>query len=53
VVTAFHPGYVFLLFCGMMMLQLAWVRLMVPETKGIALEDIEHQLTRGVLRPLH
>lgn len=43
-VTAFAPGYVFLFFCGMMVLQLVWVRLMVPETKGISLEDMQHKL---------
>ncbi|HKM52976.1 MAG TPA: sugar porter family MFS transporter [Isosphaeraceae bacterium] len=43
-VAAFAPGYVFLFFCGMMVLQLGWVRLMVPETKGISLEEIEHRL---------
>jgi MFS family permease len=52
-VSAFHPGYVFSLFAGMMVLQLIWVRLMVPETKGIALEDLEHQLTGCGVRPLH
>jgi sugar porter (SP) family MFS transporter len=44
-VSAFQPGYVFLLFCSMMVLQLVWVRFMMPETKGIPLEQIEHQLT--------
>jgi hypothetical protein len=29
----------------MMVLQLVWVRFMMPETKGIPLEQIEHQLT--------
>lgn len=43
-VTAFSPGYVFLFFCGMMVLQLIWVALMVPETKGIPLEEIQKQL---------
>ncbi|MFA6563836.1 MAG: sugar porter family MFS transporter [Verrucomicrobiia bacterium] len=43
-VTAFAPGYVFLFFCGMMVLQLVWVKLMVPETKGISLEDMQHKL---------
>ena len=43
-VEAFPPGYVFLFFCGMMVLQLIWVKLFVPETKGIALEKIEEQL---------
>ena len=41
-VSAFPPGYVFLFFCGMMMLQLAWVKFMVPETKGVALEQIQN-----------
>lgn len=43
-VSAFPPGWVFLFFCGMMVLQLLWVKLMVPETKGVPLEDIEKQL---------
>jgi hypothetical protein len=28
----------------MMVLQLLWVKLMVPETKGRTLEQIEHEL---------
>lgn len=43
-VTAFAPGYVFGFFCFMMVLQLLWVKLAVPETKGRPLEQIEHQL---------
>jgi len=43
-VTAFAPGYVFLFFCGMMVLQLVWVKLMVPETKGVSLEQMQHKL---------
>jgi sugar porter (SP) family MFS transporter len=43
-VTAFAPGHVFLLFCGMMVLQLIWVHLMVPETKGVPLEEIQKRL---------
>ena len=43
-VTAFPPGYVFLFFCGMMILQLLWVKTMVPETKGVPLEDMQKQL---------
>jgi hypothetical protein len=43
-VTAFAPGYIFLFFCGMMVLQLIWVRTMVPETKGVPLEEIQRQL---------
>jgi sugar porter (SP) family MFS transporter len=45
-VTAFAPGYVFLFFCGMMVLQLIWVRAMVPETKGRSLEAIQRDLGR-------
>ena len=44
-VSAFAPGSVFLFFCGMMILQLIWVKLLVPETKGVPLEEIEHRLT--------
>jgi len=43
-VTAFAPGYVFLFFCGMMALQLLWVKLMVPETKGVPLEQMQKRL---------
>jgi sugar porter (SP) family MFS transporter len=46
-VTAFAPGHVFLFFCGMMVLQLIWVKLMVPETKGVSLEAIQHKLGIG------
>jgi sugar porter (SP) family MFS transporter len=46
-VSSLAPGYVFLFFCGMMVLQLIWVRLMVPETKGVPLEEIQHRLTGG------
>ena len=43
-VTWFEPGYVFGFFCFMMVLQLVWVKTMVPETKGRPLEQIEHEL---------
>ena len=43
-VTVFPPGCVFLFFCFMMVLQLIWVKLMVPETKGRSLEEIQHDL---------
>ena len=43
-VSAFAPGCVFLFFCGMMVLQLIWVKLMVPETKGVSLEKIQDRL---------
>ena len=43
-VTAFAPGYVFLFFCLMMVLQLLWVKTMVPETKGVPLEQMQRRL---------
>ena len=43
-VVAFPPGEVFLFFCGMMVLQLIWVLTMVPETKGVSLEDMQAAL---------
>jgi sugar porter (SP) family MFS transporter len=43
-VTAFSPASVFLFFCGMMVLQLAWVKWMVVETKGVPLERVQRQL---------
>ncbi|MCA9214090.1 MAG: sugar porter family MFS transporter [Planctomycetales bacterium] len=43
-VTEFSPEIVFGFFCFMMVLQLVWVALMVPETKGVPLEEIERKL---------
>ncbi|HET9709686.1 MAG TPA: sugar porter family MFS transporter [Gemmatimonadales bacterium] len=43
-VWAFPPGAIFLFFCGMMVLQLVWVLTMVPETKGVPLEEIQRRL---------
>lgn len=43
-VESFPPGFIFLFFCGMMVLQLLWVKLMVPETKGVPLEQIQQRL---------
>ncbi|MBI1247580.1 sugar porter family MFS transporter [bacterium] len=37
-------GVIFSIFCGMMVLQLVWVITMMPETKGVPLEEIERQL---------
>jgi len=42
--AAFPPGYIFSFFTGMMVLQLLWVKTMVPETKGVPLEQIQRQL---------
>jgi MFS transporter, SP family, arabinose:H+ symporter len=46
-VSSFPPGYVFSFFCFMMVLQLIWVKTMVPETKGVPLEQIQRQLGIG------
>ncbi len=43
-VKAFAPGYIFLFFCFMMVLQLVWVKFFLPETKGISLEAMQHKL---------
>jgi sugar porter (SP) family MFS transporter len=43
-VTAFSPGYVFLFFCFMMVLQLLWVKTRVIETKGVPLEQVQRRL---------
>jgi len=43
-ISAFAPGVVFAFFAFMMVLQLVWVATMVPETKGVPLEQIEQKL---------
>ena len=42
--SAFAPSVVFGFFCFMMILQLVWIKLMVPETKGVPLEEIQKKL---------
>lgn len=44
VASLFRPGTIFLFFGGMMVLQLIWVRIMVVETKGLSLEEIQRQI---------
>jgi MFS transporter, SP family, arabinose:H+ symporter len=41
---ALAPAMIFGFFCFMMVLQLIWVKLFVPETKGIPLEQLEKKL---------
>lgn len=43
----FAPTVVFGFFAGMMALQLLWVVTLVPETKGVRLEDLQRQLATG------
>lgn len=43
---AFGPGKLFLFFAFMMVIQLIWVWKMMPETKGVSLEDLEKRLVK-------
>lgn len=43
-VSVLPPGYIFSFFTVMMVLQLVWVKTMVPETKGVPLEQMQRQL---------
>ncbi len=43
-VSVFLPGTIFAFFAGMMVLQLIWVLLLVPETKNVPLEQIQKRL---------
>jgi len=40
----FEPGHLFGFFTFMMVLQLAWVKFLVPETKGVPLEEMQARL---------
>jgi hypothetical protein len=42
--SSLPTGYVFSFFAGMMCLQLLWVKTMVPETKNVALEELQKEL---------
>lgn len=39
-----RAGVIFAFFCFMMVLQLAWVKFLVPETKGVPLEEMQRKL---------
>ncbi len=43
-VAKFEPGAIFAFFTGMMALQLLWVLTLVPETKGVPLEEMSRRL---------
>ena len=43
---AFSASQIFGFFAFMMILQLIWVKIMVPETKGISLEEMQHKLSK-------
>ncbi|TWT29385.1 D-xylose-proton symporter [Posidoniimonas corsicana] len=40
---AFAPGYIFAFFAFMMVLQLLWTLTLMPETKGVPLEEIQQR----------
>ena len=42
-----NPWPIFAFFAFMMVLQLVWVLLKVPETKGVSLEELEKKLVKG------
>lgn len=44
IIESFDAGWVFVFFCGMMVLQLVWVQTMVVETKGVPLEEVQKKL---------
>ena len=46
-VSTLSPGYMFSFFTGMMCLQLLWVKMMVPETKNVPLEELQKELAVG------
>jgi MFS transporter, SP family, arabinose:H+ symporter len=53
VVVRFPPSAIFAFFAAMMVLQLVWVLTMVPETKGVPLEEIARRLGAGRDSRLH
>ncbi len=44
IISAFEPWIVFTFFAGFMVLQLIFVMFLMPETKGVSLEDLQRQL---------
>jgi MFS family permease len=41
-----NPWPIFAFFCVMMVIQLLWILLKVPETKGVSLEDLQKNLVK-------
>jgi len=46
VITNFSGATIFTFFAGMMVLQLLWVLFVMPETKGVELEELEKRLSK-------
>ncbi len=49
VLAAFSPVSIFLFFSFMMFLQLLWVLILMPETKGKKLEELEEEFTKSII----
>lgn len=47
VISNFSGATIFSFFAGMMVLQLLWVLFVMPETKGVELEELEKRLVRN------
>ena len=47
VIAEISGGHAFAFYSSMMVLQLVWVLRVMPETKGVALEEIQKRLSRG------
>ncbi len=46
-----NPWPIFIFFAGMMVLQLLFVLFMMPETKGVSLEELEKKLSENQAKP--
>jgi MFS family permease len=46
-INSFDPWIIFAFFAGLMVLQLVFVWVAMPETKGVSLEELERELTAG------
>jgi len=47
IIGSFGGGTIFAVYCGFMIIQLIWVLVLMPETKGIPLEEIHKKLKIG------
>ena len=46
ILSTFSGAPIFAFFAGMMVLQLLWAVFIMPETKGVSLEDLEKRLLK-------
>ena len=47
VIASVSGGHAFAFYASMMVLQLIWVLRVMPETKGVALEEIQKRMSAG------